>query len=325
VPAGLTAPAPVRFNAGYGGLGMPALETFLQAIVNGLVLGSFYALIALGYTMIFGVIKLLNFAHGDVYMVGAFVGFGALSLVSGVVGAGWTGLFIAILISMVAVGFLGVIIQRVAYQPMLSAPRLSILITALAVSLVLQNGALSLTHGKYTAFRTDLGFGGFEFGRLFISHQAMVLVATAAVLMIALEFFVSRTMYGRAMRAVSIDKDMCRLMGINVNRVVAITFLIGSALAAAAGTMAGAYYGSIWYFMGFLIGLKAFTAAVIGGIGSITGAMLGGLILGMLESFGTQIPWIGSEWKDVFTFAILILVLVFKPTGLLGKSEVERM
>ncbi|MGM0639448.1 MAG: branched-chain amino acid ABC transporter permease [Pseudomonadota bacterium] len=304
---------------------MPGFETFLQAIVNGLVLGSFYALIALGYTMIFGVIKLLNFAHGDVYMVGAFVGFGGLSLVSGVVGAGWTGLGISILVSMIAAGFLGVMIQRVAYQPMLAAPRLSILITALAVSLVLQNTALSLTDGKYTAFRTDLGFGGIEFGRLFISHQAIGLVAVAAALMIALELFVSKTMYGRAMRAVSIDKDMCRLLGINVNRVVAITFLVGSGLAAAAGTMAGAYYGSIWYFMGFLIGLKAFTAAVIGGIGSITGAMLGGLILGLLESFGTQIPGIGSEWKDVFTFAILILVLVFKPTGLLGKSEVERM
>jgi branched-chain amino acid transport system permease protein len=304
---------------------MPALETLIQALVNGLVLGSFYALVALGYTMIFGVIKLLNFAHGDIYMVGAFVGFGVLSLLSGVVGAGWAGIGISMLVAMLAMGFLGVVIQRVAYQPMLAAPRLSILITALAVSLVLQNLMLTYTGGRYTAFRTDLGFGGFELGNLFISHQAMVLVACSAVLMIALELFVSRTMYGRAMRAVSIDKDMCRLLGINVNRIVAITFLVGSGLAAAAGTMAGAYYGSIWYFMGFLIGLKAFTAAVIGGIGSITGAMLGGLILGLLESFGTQIPGVGSEWKDVFTFTILILVLVFKPTGLLGKSEVERM
>jgi len=145
------------------------------------------------------------------------------------------------------------------------------------------------------------------------------------VLMIALELFVRRTQYGRAMRAVSIDKDMCELMGIDVNRIIAVTFFVGSALAGAAGTMAGAYYGSIWYFMGFLIGLKAFTAAVIGGIGSIPGAMLGGLILGLLESFGTQIPGIGSEWKDVFSFSVLILVLVFKPTGLLGQSEQERM
>lgn len=304
---------------------MTAFDVVMQQIVNGLVLGSFYALVALGYTMIFGVIKLLNFAHGDLYMVGGFVGFLALSAISGIVGAGWTGIAIAMFFSMVAVGCLGVVIERVAYHPMLRAPRLSILITALAVSLVLQNAVLSLTHGQYTAFRTDLGFGGINLGNLFISYNQMVLVGIAALLMIGLELFVSRTQYGRAMRAVAIDKDMCQLMGINVSGVIAVTFLIGSALAAAAGTMAGAYYGSVWYFMGFLIGLKAFTAAVIGGIGSIPGAMLGGLILGLLESFGTQLPGIGSEWKDVFSFTILILVLVLKPTGLLGKSEQERM
>lgn len=304
---------------------MSFFDSFFQQLINGLVLGSFYALVALGYTMVFGVIKLLNFAHGDFYMAGAFAGFGALSLVSGALGAGWVGIFVAMLLAMMAIGCLGVVIERIAYHPMLNAPRLSILITALAVSLVLQNAALVLTGGQYTAFSTDIGFGGFEIGNLFISHNQVILVATAAVLMIALELGVSRTMYGRAMRAVSIDKDMCRMMGINVAGVIAVTFFIGSSLAAAAGTMAGAYYGSIWYFMGFLIGLKAFTAAVIGGIGSIPGAMLGGLILGLLESFGTNISFIGSEWKDVFTFAILILVLVFKPTGLLGKSEVERM
>nr|WP_297461462.1 branched-chain amino acid ABC transporter permease [uncultured Halomonas sp.] len=304
---------------------MSFFDSFFQQLINGLVLGSFYALVALGYTMVFGVIKLLNFAHGDFYMAGAFAGFGALSLVSGALGAGWVGIFVAMLLAMMAIGCLGVVIERIAYHPMLNAPRLSILITALAVSLVLQNAALALTGGQYTAFSTDIGFGGFEIGNLFISHNQVILVATAAVLMIALELGVSRTMYGRAMRAVSIDKDMCRMMGINVAGVIAVTFFIGSSLAAAAGTMAGAYYGSIWYFMGFLIGLKAFTAAVIGGIGSIPGAMLGGLILGLLESFGTNISFIGSEWKDVFTFAILILVLVFKPTGLLGKSEVERM
>lgn len=304
---------------------MTALDVVMQQIVNGLVLGSFYALVALGYTMIFGVIKLLNFAHGDLYMVGGFVGFLFLSAISGFTGAGWTGVAIAMFFSMIAVGCLGVVIERVAYHPMLRAPRLSILITALAVSLVLQNSVLALTHGQYTAFRADFGFGGINLGSLFITYNQLALMGIAAVLMIALELFVSRTQYGRAMRAVAIDKDMCQLMGINVARVIAITFLIGSALAAAAGTMAGAYYGSVWYFMGFLIGLKAFTAAVIGGIGSIPGAMLGGLILGLLESFGTQLPGIGSEWKDVFSFVILILVLVLKPTGLLGKSEQERM
>ncbi|WIJ25111.1 branched-chain amino acid ABC transporter permease [Devosia sp. RR2S18] len=304
---------------------MTTFDVVLQQIVNGLVLGSFYALVALGYTMIFGVIKLLNFAHGDLYMVGGFVGFLALSAISSVVGAGWGGVAIAMFMSMIAVGCLGVVIERVAYHPMLRAPRLSILITALAVSLVLQNTVLALTHGQYTAFRSDFGFGGINLGNLFITYNQMILIGIAALLMIALELFVSRTQYGRAMRAVAIDKDMCQLMGINVSAVIAITFLIGSALAAAAGTMAGAYYGSVWYFMGFLIGLKAFTAAVIGGIGSIPGAMLGGLILGLLEAFGTQLPGVGSEWKDVFSFAILILVLVLKPTGLLGKSEQERM
>lgn len=304
---------------------MTVFDIFAQQLVNGIVLGSFYALVALGYTMIFGVVKLLNFAHGDVYMVGGFAGFIALSLLTPLIGAGWFGVAVAMFAAMIALGFFGVLIQRVAYQPMLNAPRLSILITALAVSLVLQNGALTMTNGQYQPFGAQLGFGGINMGMLFISYNQMVLVATAAVLMIGLELFVSRTQYGRAMRAVSVDKDMCRLMGINVNAVIAVTFFVGSALAAAAGTMAGAYYGSLWYFMGFLIGLKAFTAAVIGGIGSIPGAMLGGLILGLLEAFGTQIPGIGSEWKDVFSFAVLILVLVFKPTGLLGKSEQERM
>jgi branched-chain amino acid transport system permease protein len=304
---------------------MSVLEIVSHQLVNGIVLGSFYALVALGYTMIFGVIKLLNFAHGDLYMVGGFVGFLSLSAIASVVGADWPGIFVAMLLSMIAVGCLGVVIERIAYQPMLAAPRLSILITALAVSLVLQNTVLSLTGGQYTAFRSDLGFGGIDIAGVFITYNQMVLVAAAAALMLALEIFVNRTQYGRAMRAVAVDKDVCQLMGINVTAVIGVTFFIGSALAAAAGTMAGAYYGSIWYFMGFLIGLKAFTAAVIGGIGSIGGAMLGGLILGLLESFGTQIPGIGSEWKDVFSFSVLILVLVLKPTGLLGRSEQERM
>ena len=302
------------------------LTTLLfQQLVNGLVLGSFYALVALGYTMVFGVVKLLNFAHGDLYMTGAFVGLLGLSLVSGVVGAGWFGVALAILFSMLAVGILGVVIERIAYAPMLKAPRLSILITALAVSLVLQNGLLSLTNGQILPFSAKLGFAGIDLGGVFINYKQVALAGTAGVLMLGLELFVSRTRYGRAMRAVSVDKDMSQLMGIDVNRVIAVTFFIGAALAAAAGTMAGAYYGSIWYFMGFLIGLKAFTAAVIGGIGSIPGAMLGGLVLGLLESFGTQLPGIGSEWKDVFSFSVLILMLVLKPTGLLGKSEQERM
>ena len=208
---------------------------------------------------------------------------------------------------------------------MLSAPRLSILITALAVSMVLSNAVMAFTDGQYLAFPTDLGFEGVELGNVFITNTQMILVGASILLMVVLYLFVHKTLYGKAMRAIAIDQDACRLMGINVNKIIALTFFIGTSLAAAAGIMAGTYYGSIHFFMGFVIGLKAFTSAVIGGIGSIPGAMLGGLLLGLLESFGTQIPFIGTEWKDVFSFGILILLLVFKPTGILGKTEIERM
>ena len=222
---------------------MTLFDIFTHQLVNGIVLGSFYALVALGYTMVFGVVKLLNFAHGDLYMVGGFAGFLILSFLAPFLGAGWLGVAVSMLFAMLAVGFLGVVIERVAYAPLLSAPRRSILITALAVSLVLQNAVLALTKGQYQPFGANFGFGGVNLGTLFISYNQMVLVATAGVLMLGLELFVSRTQYGRAMRAISVDKDMCRLMGINVNAVIAVTFFLGSALAAAAGTMAGAYYG----------------------------------------------------------------------------------
>ncbi len=304
---------------------MSNLDILLQQLANGLILGSFYALVALGYTMVYGIIKLLNFAHGDLYMVGSFVGFLILSAISGLLGDSWAAILCSMVLSMLAVGLLGVLIQRVAYQPMLSAPRLSILITALAVSMVLSNTVMALTNGEYKAFITDLGYDGVDIGNVFVTYTQIVLVVSAAFLMVVLYLFVHKTLYGKAMRAIAIDQDACRLMGINVNRVIALTFFIGSALATAAGVMAGVYYGSIHFAMGFVIGLKAFTAAVIGGIGSIPGAMLGGLVLGLLEAFGTQIPAIGTEWKDVFSFGILILLLIFKPTGLLGKTEIERM
>ncbi len=304
---------------------MSVLDIFLQQLANGLILGSFYSLVALGYTMVYGIIKLLNFAHGDIYMVGSFVGFSILTFVGSTLGDTWLGIGVSMLFSMLIVGSFGIIIQRVAYVPMLKAHRLSILITALAVSMILYNAVMAMTDGEYLAFTTSLGFEGFELGNVYITQTQVILVSATAILMVVLHLFISKTMYGKAMRAISIDKDACRLMGINVNRVIAATFFIGSALAAAAGVMAGAYYGSIHFFMGFIIGLKAFTAAVIGGIGSIPGAMLGGIILGMLEAFGTQIPFIGSEWKDVFAFVVLILLLVTKPTGILGKTEIERM
>jgi len=301
------------------------LDIISQQIANSLILGSFYALVALGYSMVYGIIKLLNFAHGDVYMVGAFIGFTLLSLLAGFLGDGWLGISAAVVLSMIATGFLGVVIQRIAYRPLLSAPRLSILITAMGVSLVLFNAVMAATIGEYKAFETGLDFEGIDFGSIHISHTQIVLVLATALLMTGLTLFINRTIYGKAMRAISIDMDACRLMGIDVNKIIALTFFVGSALAAAAGVMAGVYYGSIHFFMGFIIGLKAFTAAVFGGIGIIPGAMLGGLLLGALESFGTQMPWIGTEWKDVFSFGLLILILVFKPNGLMGRTEIERM
>ncbi|MCR6545381.1 branched-chain amino acid ABC transporter permease [Dehalobacterium formicoaceticum] len=304
---------------------MGVQDIIIQQLVNGLILGSFYSLVALGYSMVYGIIKLLNFAHGDIYMTGAFVSFAMLGAVSGVLGNGWLGILAALLISMLLVGLLGVVIQRIAYRPLLSAPRLSLLITAVGVSLILYNTVMIITGGEYKAYTTGLGYDGITIGSAYITYTQIILVLSTFVLMSLLAWFISKTMYGKAMRAIALDRDACRLMGINVNQIVALTFFIGSALAAAGGTMAGVYYGSIHFYMGFVVGIKAFTAAVIGGIGSIPGAMAGGMILGLLEAAGTQIPFIGSEWKDVFAFVLLILLLIFKPNGILGKTEIERM
>ena len=243
---------------------MSLQDILLQQLANGLILGSFYALVALGYTMVYGIIKLLNFAHGDLYMIGAFIGFLFLSVLSPLIGDSWMGILCSMVLAMIAVGLLGVLIQRIAYQPMLAAPRLSILITALAVSMILSNAVMAFTDGEYLAFSTDLGYEGLEMGNVFITYTQMVLVGAAAVLMTALYLFVHRTMYGKAMRAIAIDQDASRLMGIHVNRMIALTFIIGTSLAASAGIMAGTNYGSIHFFIGFVIGLKAFTAAVIG-------------------------------------------------------------
>lgn len=300
-------------------------EVFLQQLFNGLLIGSFYGLVAIGYSMVYGIVKLLNFAHADIYMSGAFCGLVLLAVLNPYIGNTWFGIVVALLISMLLVGLLGVLIQRVAYRPMLKAPRLSILITALAVSMLLYNTVMLLTQGQFKPFRTGLGMENFYIGALRMTETRFVLLIAAFVLMLALHLFITRTMYGKAMRAIALDRDTCQLMGINVYKIIAITFFVGSSLAAAAGIMAGVYYGTVHFFMGFLIGLKAFTAAVIGGIGIIPGAMLGGLLLGLLEAFGTQIPFIGSQWKDVFSFVFLILFLIFKPNGLLGRIVSERM
>ena len=302
---------------------MLSWEVLVQQLLNGLILGSFYALVALGYSMVYGIVKLLNFAHGDIYMTGAFACLSIFGLVSGVL-PGWPGIACSILLSMVLVGGLGFLVQRFAYRPLLGAPRLSLLITAIGVSLVIYNAVMGVTNSQPLFFTSGLdNSAGFKFGNINITYIQIVLLAVSAVMMVALTIFIGRTMLGKAMRAIALDQDTCRLMGINVNKIIGMTFITGSALAAVAGGMACVYYGNVQYNMGYTIGIKAFTAAVIGGIGSVPGAMLGGLLLGLLEAVGTQ--FLGSVWKDVFAFGLLILILILKPNGLLGKSEVERM
>ncbi len=294
----------------------------VQQLVNALTVGSFYSLIALGYTMVYGIIRLLNFAHGDLYMLGAYAGFVVLSLFThqpGLLGAG-----IALIVTMVVVGLVGMGIERFAYRPLIKVPgRLTILIAAVGVSLILENGVMLGFGPSFLVYPIQLPDNGFQFLGATVTYAQLGIIITSILLMIILQAFIHNTLYGKAMRAIAVDDTATSLMGIPVYRIISLTFFIGSALAGAAGVMEGLYYGEINFLMGFIIGIKAFTAAVIGGIGSIRGAMLGGMLLGFLESFGTI--FIGSEWKDVFSFIVLILVLVVKPTGLLGQSVTERV
>ncbi|GAA4662696.1 branched-chain amino acid ABC transporter permease [Arthrobacter cryoconiti] len=295
-----------------------------QLIWNGLFVGSFYALIALGYSMVYGIIKLLNFAHGDIYMVGAFIGFAVLSSV-GVIPASMsiTALLIVLLLTMIITGGIGVGIEYLAYRPLRNSPRLAVLITAVGASFTLEYGVSAIAGPNPKVFPVRLEGESFDFLGARISAPQIVLMVIAVVLMLSLNSYIQRTSMGRAMRAIALDPKGALLMGVNVNKIITWTFFIGSALAGAAGVMAGAYYGKIDFLMGFIIGLKAFTAAVIGGIGNIKGAMLGGLLLGLLEAFGSQ--WLGGQWRDVFTFGVLIAFLTLKPTGLLGERVTERV
>ncbi|MEV6863129.1 branched-chain amino acid ABC transporter permease [Streptosporangium subroseum] len=295
-----------------------------QLVWNGLFVGSFYALVALGYSMVYGIIKLLNFAHGDLYMLGAFVGFAILGAVGGVSPSMALPLLLVVLLAtMVVTGLAGVALERIAYRPLRRAPRLSLLITAVGASFALEYGMRAVAGADPQVYPVRLGGTAMEVLGARLTLQQLVLMGVAVVLMIALNLLVTRTREGRAMRAIALDPRTSALMGVNVNSVISRTFFVGSALAGAAGVMAGAYYGKIDFMMGFLIGLKAFTAAVIGGIGNIPGTMLGGLLLGLLESFGTY--WLGGEWRDVFAFGVLILFLTVRPTGLLGERVTERV
>lgn len=295
-----------------------------QLIWNGLFVGSFYALVALGYSMVYGIIKLLNFAHGDVYMLGAFLSFIILGSATGLLGIGSIPvLLLVLLITMLLTGTIGVIIERVAYRPLRSSPRLAVLITAVGVSFTLEYGIRQIFGPNPQVFPIRLSGNPVEILGARITMPQVVLMVVAALLMFFLQRYIMHSREGRAMRAIALDQKAALLMGVNVNKVISRTFFIGSALAGAAGVMAAAYYGSIDFLMGFVIGLKAFTAAVIGGIGNLYGAMLGGLVLGLLESFGTH--FVGGEWRDVFAFGFLILFLTFRPTGILGDRVVERV
>ena len=294
------------------------VEVFLQQLVNGITLGGVYALVALGYTMVYGIIQLINFAHGEIYAAGGYMG---VILISWLFSQGYPPaicLGAALLLAMGYCALLAMAVEKVAYKPLRHSSRLSVLLSALGMSIFLQNG-LMLTQGVYDrAYPGEMVQGSFELGGAVISYMQIIIVSITIVLLLALNLLVFKTRIGKAMRATAQDKTMSALVGINSSRIISLTFAIGAGLACAAGIMVGLYYGSVRYDMGFVPGIKAFSAAVLGGIGNITGAMIGGLIIGMIEVFAAG--YISSEYKDVFAFIILIAVLYFMPTGIMGEN-----
>jgi branched-chain amino acid transport system permease protein len=305
------------------------MHLFVQELVNGLTTGSLYALIALGYTMVYGILKLLNFAHGDVFMVGAFLGYFVIQWFGGATSLSIPVPLLLILMFLVAgggCGILGVGIERFAYRRLRDAPRIAPLITALGVSFFLENAALLLWGGSYREYNASafipFSTGVTIFGVNVWLVQIMVVVLSV-VLMIGLQLIVNRTKLGRQMRAVAADREAAEMLGINVNYTIAMTFFIGSVLAGFAGVMWGLVFNSIFTYMGFTAGLKAFTAAVVGGIGSIPGAVLGGLLIGLAESFITG--YISSAYTNLIVFGILIVVLLVRPSGLLGRVQLQKV
>ncbi|MDP3722707.1 MAG: branched-chain amino acid ABC transporter permease, partial [Candidatus Omnitrophota bacterium] len=299
---------------------------FLQQLANGLTLGAIYALIALGYTMIYGVLQLINFAHGEVFMVGAYAALTvvlALAVHPLLAGLPWWGaLLVGGIGAMGCCGWLGLAIERVAYRPIRHAPRLNALITAIGLSFFLQNAVMLLYGATDRQFPSLIPLVRWELGGVTITLMQVVVWTASALLMVALQALVRSTKLGMAMRATAQDLSACALLGIPVDRIIATTFAIGSALAAMGGVLFGLTYGTINFHDGYLTGLKAFTAAVLGGIGNIPGAMVGGLVLGLLEGLGAG--YLSSQWKNVFAFVVLVLLLLCKPTGLLGERVAER-
>lgn len=292
------------------------VHQLLQQLINGVSLGSIYALIALGYTMVYGIIKLINFAHGDIYMVGAYVGFFATTVFK-------LSFIPALILAMIVSALAGMIIERLAYRPLRNAPKIAVLITAIGVSLFLEYSGMLLVTPQPRTFPAVFPTESYTIGGLVVNNQQIVILVVSIVLMIILTYVVNKTMVGKAMRAVSYDTDAARLMGINVDRIISFTFGLGSGLAAAAGVLVGVYYNSIDPLMGIMPGLKAFVAAVLGGIGIIPGAMMGGIILGVIEALVSG--FISSTFRDAAAFAILIIILLVRPSGLLGKNVREKV
>ena len=306
------------------------MDIFLQQLINGIVLGSIYSLVALGYTLVYGIMGLINFAHGDIVMVGAMVTLTVARLLSDSGLPGPLVLGIGMLAAIPACMAVGYLIERIAYRPLRNAPRLAPLITAIGVSILLQNLAMMIWGREYLSFPQILPTQTMAVGGASISAIQILIVASSTIMMAGLSSLIRKTRLGNAMRATAKNPEVATLMGVNINAIVSITFVLGSALAAVAGMMVSAYYGIAHYDMGFILGLKAFTAAVLGGIGNIEGAMLGGLLLGIIESMGAGYLGtltggvMGSNYQDVFAFFVLILVLIFRPSGLLGERVGER-
>jgi branched-chain amino acid transport system permease protein len=306
------------------------METFIQQIINGLVLGSMYALIALGYTMVYGIINLINFAHGEVLMVGALVAWTVVTLLAGAGLPGWLMLLIALFAAIAVCTTLNFTIEKIAYRPLRNAPRLAPLITAMGMSLLLQTLAMIIWKPTVKSFPILLPSEPFHIGGAVINTVQILILVSTAVSLTALMWLVNYTKLGRAMRATAENPRVAGLMGVRPDTVISATFIIGAALAALAGVMYAANYGSAQHTMGLLPGLKAFTAAVFGGIGNLAGAMVGGVLLGLIEALGAGYIGdltggvLGSHYQDIFAFIVLILVLTLRPQGLMGERVADR-
>ncbi len=300
------------------------MDIFFQQIVNGLTIGSLYALVALGYTMVYGVMKLINFAHGDLVALSAFVG---LTIYTSIFADGGTSIIAVITVFMFTaaiIAVVGVLLERLAYRPLRTAPRLSAVVSALGAGLVIQNAIMLIWGPNMKIFPSDLFPSTiYEINGVVITFTQLMILLFSSVLMIALYLFINKTKMGTAIRAVAIDQDAAKLMGINVNKIIMIIFIIGSSLGAVAGLFIGIYYRGITFDMGWMYGLNAFVAAIIGGIGNIPGAMFGGLMLGLFNALISG--YISSAWAETFTFMLLIVVLIFRPTGILGEKVAEKV